>query len=334
MARSKLLKYGVPLLMGAGRVALSGVGDAIRGQAKGVASSVFNRIRSRFGSRRTGGLRRKVRTSRAVTQQHDVRSMSFGRGRSGRKWRKFRAKVRAAIQADNPRHLYQAVYKSSGSATDSVAGFDGVYFLDLNTTNQGDVWNVFKDAYGSTSSDMDNYKLYMKSAQCDFMLKNLHATNPCEVDVYECIARRDDTQTGTPGQLFSTYFADMDATGTVSAVHPGLSPFQVPNFIRSWKVIKTTKYMIDPGKSISMQSRASLNRVVSGLKLSQSFTIEKYTTRMIFFRVRGVPENATATGTNPASGLGAWSVAWSAITDVSYQSMPTADESEDVDQSK
>lgn len=325
MARYKhyALKYGVPLAMAGARIVGRGISSAVQNKVRSVASKFLTK-------KRKG---KAFRSTRAVTTQRDVRSGSGG-ARGRKISRAFRAKVRAALQADNPRHLYQAVYKSGGSSTDSIAGFDGVYFLDNNTTAQGDLFNVFKDAYATTAADLDNYKVYLDKAKIDFMIKNTHATNQVEVDLYELVARRDDTQTGTPASLWQTYFADMDAVGTVTYDHPGLTPYDVPNFIRSWRVVKTTKFLIDPGKSISTSMSAALNKVMSGMKLSQSNTILRGVTRAYLFRVRGAPENATATGTRPASGLGAWSVAWSALTNIHYQSMPTSDQTEDVDQSK
>jgi len=335
MARSRLLRYGVPILAAAAKYASRGFGDAVRSKAKSAASyglsSVGRYARRAARGKRSGSYRFK--STRPVTQQHDVRA-ALTRQRGGKSWSRFRSKVRAALQADNPRHLYQAVYKNAASATDSIAGFGGTFFLDLNTTAQGDIFNVFKDAYATTSTDIDNYKLYVKSAQVDFMLKNTHATNPLEVDLYECVARRDDSQAGDVNTIWNTYFSDMDAIGTVSSSHPAMTPYHVPNFIRSWKVIKSTKFMVDPGKSISTQQRASLNRVMSGLKISQGVSVQKGLTRMFLFRVRGVPENATATGSLPPSGLGAWSIAWSQLTSISYQPMPTGDQTEDIDQSK
>lgn len=313
-------------LAGAGYAA-RGVGQFIAGKARSAASTLYNRAKRRFSGK-------SVRSTRAVTQQHDIRSTYTARRRNGRSFRKFRAKVRAALQADNPRHLYQAVLKSSASTTDSVAGFSGVYFLDLNTTAQGDIFNIFKDAYSVTAADSDNYKVYIKSAQIDFIMKNQHATNACEIDVFECIATRDDSQVGDVNTIWNAYFNDMDAVGTVTSSHPSLTPYQVPNFMRSWKVVKSTKFMVDPGKAISMQMRASLNQVISGVRLAGGMTVLKGVTRMFFFRVRGIPENATPTAPFPGTGLGAWNVAWSAITNISYQSMPTPTPTENIDQSK
>lgn len=327
----KYLKYVAPVGYAMYKAAQAGVGDAIR---RGTSSAVRG-----VGTKAMRYLRRRGRSGsftskRAVTQQHDIRSGgSKYRFRNSRNWRKFRAKVRAAIQQDNPRHLYQAVYKAGGTTADSVAGFDGVYFLDVNTTNQGDIANVFKDAYSTTPTDSDNYKIYLKSANLDFMLTNTDTTNPCEVDVWECVARRDDNNTGVPGAVWASYFADMDAVGTVTNAHPALTPFSVPNFVRSWKIGKSTKYLVEPGKTISMSMRQRLNRVMSGLKLT-NMTVAKGLTRMYFFRVRGIAKNVTPTGSLPASGLTGWSVSWSGLTTIEYQSMPTADESEDIDQSK
>lgn len=331
MAR-RYMKYVAPVAAYAYGALKSGAKDAFRTGIRTLSSAAIKAGARYLGRRSSRG--RTVKSNKAVTQQHDIRNAMRYSRRGGRAWRKFRSKVRAAIQADNPKHLYQAVYKASGSNTDSVAGFDGVYFLDLNTTNQGDIFNVFKDAFATTAADLDNYKIYLQSATCEFMLKNTHASNPCEIDLYEAVARRDDTQTGTPGSLWSAYFADMDAVGTVTSGHPGLTPFRVANFSRSWKVTKVTKFMLDPGKALSTNMSAQLNRVLAGVRLANSVTIQKGLTRMYFFRVRGVPENATATGTNPPSGLGAWSVAWSAITNINYQSLPTGKQTEDVDQSK
>lgn len=328
---SRLIKYGAPLAYAAYKAAGYGVGDAIRGGARSFARSAAKKVRSMVRRKRNSG---SYKLRAAVTQQHDVRSNGSYRPRSGRKWSRFRAKVRAAIQADNPRHLYQAVYKSSGTATDSIAGFDGVYFLDLNTTSQGDIWNIFKDLGAATAADTDNYKAYITSATMDFMITNTDTTNACEVDIYECVARRDDTQTSTPGTVWSTYFADMDATGTVTSQHPGLTPFQVPNFIRAWKVTKSTKYLIDAGKTISMQLRSKINRVIGGARMASSVSIQKGLTRMVFFRVRGIAKNVAATGLNPASGLSGWSCSWSGVTSINYQALPTPDQTEDVDQSK
>lgn len=293
------------------------------------ALSFAKRQYSRFKKRKSKSYR-----VRAVTQQRDSKVTRVS-GRNSRRFQRFRARVRAALQADNPKHVYQTVYKASGSASDSVAGFDGAYFLDLNTTNQGDLYNVFKDAHGlATSGDYDNYRVYLKSAYTDFMVSNTNSTHTAEVDIYECIARRDSTDTSTPGDMWTNYFNDLDAVGTVTKAHPSMTPYLVPNFVRSWKIIRSTKYLIEPGKTVSMNMASRLNKVMTGLKLANSVTVVKNLTRMFFFRVRGAAKDVTATGTNPSSGLTAWNVAWSCLTTINYQTMPTSDQSDDIDQSK
>lgn len=332
---SRLLKYAAPLAAAAYGVAYPGIKQGIRSYISGRARAYTGRAVKRMSRMlRRGNGRSGTFKMRAVTQQHDVRNQGRYVGRRGKGWRRFRARVRAAIQADNPRHIYQAVYKSAGSTADSIAGFDGVYLLDFNTTNQGDLFNIFKDLGAASAADCDNYKAYIRSATMDFMITNKDTTNPCEVDVFECVARRDDNQTGTPGSLWNAYFADMDAVGTVNAGHPGLTPFTVANFSRSWKVVNTTKYLIEPGKTVSMSVRLKLNKVINGLRLANSITIGRGITKMVFFRVRGIASNTTPTAGLPASGLTGWSVAWSAITNINYQALPTPDQTEDIDQSK
>jgi hypothetical protein len=200
-----------------------------------------------------------------------------------------------AQQALEPRGVYTS---TTGGSTTGVVGeqqFAGFHFADLNTSAIADLWNCFKDAYSLAAvADAQGYKLYVKNVFSTIAITTFSGGNGEMIDLYLCVARDDSDEVAGPASQLSTYWGQMLAVGTTSVNNPALDVFQVANFCRNWKVLKTYKFVIDNGKTIRAEHSFPVRRYVTGNDLNEK-TIMKGLTHMWLYRVRG-PPNGTSVG--------------------------------------
>lgn len=326
----------VAIIAGAAKKALAGI--ASNYFRKGIENMVrrgTTYVRRKYYGKRGGGKRRARTTARRtkisapITTQRDFAKTTSTRRRRGSDY-KFRMRVRAAMQADMPQRTYQALLKGGDLVTDGTQGYKGVYLLDLNTTAQGDIWNVFKDAYGLSSvADAENKSVFLKSASLDLQFYNLSTETQVYITCYTVVARRDNDINQSIGDQFTTFFQDEAAIGTVSAAHPSMTPYDVPNFLRYWKILRAYRLLIKPGESSAVSIRKSLNRKINGRSLQDNDACVRGLTHGFFFQMRGVPLNSIYD-----SGLSGYNVTYSAQTTIHYRQTAGDASADTIGQSK
>lgn len=297
------------LAYGAARAAGS-LGDAV-GRRIGNYRFSFGRGRSR----RSGGMRT---IGPSVTAQRDgATRYRTGRRVGGRRARRFLYRMRRALLSDAPLQVYSALLKGADTAAAGTAQTAGIYLADMNTTAQGDIWNVFKDAFSlASATDAENDKLYIRSAHMDFQVKNT-GTEQMFLDTYYVVARRDLDDTATLNTMLGQWLADMSQIGAVSLTDPALSLFSIPNFTRWFKVMKKTTQLLKPDECVSGSIGIKKPRQILGRQITEVSGALRGFTRAVLFTFRGVPENTAS-----ASGLTGWSASWSAQTTIHYSVVP------------
>lgn len=295
----KYLKYAATAAaIAAGKGAMSGAQHLAKRGTISLANWAVRKYRGRGRKRRGTG-------QRPVTGQRDYRSTVTG-GKRGRSFNKFRAKVRAALAADSPRQIYTALLKGSQSSATGVQNVQGIYLGDLNTTAQGDIWNIFKDAYTLAAvADAEKYKINLMSMQQETQFKN-NGEDALQLSIYTLACRNDLDDVDTLLDRWLAWFGDMTAVGVVDATDVGLTPFHIPNFLRYFKIMGKTDHVIKPNEVVTVVQRKRVNRVIDGRILQDIGGARRKLTRAFFYTVKGSPENTVST-----SGLTGFNLAWS-----------------------
>lgn len=324
MVAPALIRYGIRYAKGyAARKAASSLVNA----AASAAGSMYKKWRNR--NKRT---LRTTRSRPAVTTQRDV--VSTGTRKQSRSLRRFAKRVRLALAAEAPRQIYMAQGKGNTSwagaaGTQPVQDVRGVYLGDLNTSAQGDLWNIFKDSYSLAAvADAEKYKISLRNMTLDLQIKNT-GTEQCYVTVYRIMARQNVDSTADLNSLWQTYFSDMGSVGAVTYDHPGMTPYHVPNFVRYFKIMAKSEFIIKPDESVSLQLRRFVNRTINGRILQDIDGALQGFTCGLLFTVRGVPEN-----TADNSGLTGYNLSWSYQTSYFYQEVPNSQTGDEIGQTK
>lgn len=298
-----------------------------------------NRVtrRTRFrgnGSRtQTRTKRRRRNNPRAVTTQKDV-ALRYVRtrmpARQRRKWVGFVRRVNAVAQSTQPLQVYQALLKGSVSTTLGTQYTNGVLLKDVAYTNQSDIVNLFKDAYGGTGtvSEYDGRRIFLKAAVLDLQIKNT-GTEQCILDVYRVVCRK--ASNNSYANLLAQWtdcFGDSLAVGAVTDTNPALTPFDVPSFCKYWKILEKKEFIITADQLVTMQIRDPRNRVIQGRYMQNTSGGMPGLTEGYLFQVRGCPEDSIA-----ASGLSIAAIAWSAQTTYHF-AYPPGGQVETIGQSK
>lgn len=284
-------------------------------------------------SRKRKSIRTKRRRSsysrNSTTTQRDTATKYVSR-RADKSFLAFRKKVRAAIQADNPLCIYQSFLKGNVSSVNGFVARFGFYIADLNTTNQGDLWNIFKDAYGlAAASDAAGYKIYLKSACMDLQMRNTSTTADVWADVYELMCRSDLEDVNDPASQFATEFGKLADIGVTSVANPQVTPFQVPGFLRNWRVVRAKTYHIKRSDSVAMQVRRRMNRMINGADLEEAQAGKRKLTTAFLVLIKG-----TAGNTATDSGLLGTTVDYSVQLSYNYQEVTAAAVQDTIGQSK
>lgn len=299
----KLLRYGASY---AAKYAARKLGTSAVNYAAGAAKRMYRKYTRKSGTR-------KLKLNNTTAQRDAITRYAARRGYS-RSWNKFRLRVRAAIQQDNPRCIYQAFLKGSSVGSAGVTSRFGMYLADLNTTAQGDVANIFIDAYTLASiSDAVDKKIFLRAGILDLQVRNSDSAIHMWMDVYEVQARNNWGDSNTLNAQFDGAFAEMSDIGATDVGYPNVTPFQVPNFIRKYKILRSKTYYIEPNKCVNIQHRRKYNQIIEGRDLGDA-RIKKGVTTGLLCIVRGQPINGATT-----TGLSGVSYAWSAQFTYHYQ---------------
>lgn len=264
-----------------------------------------------------GGRRRGRGSSTVTTQRDSSTTYRSGRRVGGRGSRGFMRKFRRALLSEQPLNVYTSLYKASDTTAVGNQSFGTVYLGDMNTTAQGDIWNVFKDAYTAAAvTDVEQEKLYIRSMSMDLQFKN-NGTEQMFVDMYTCVARINHDSVGTLNSDIGGWFGDMSNIGAVSSTVPGITLFNIPGFCRKWKIIKRQTFIVKPDEAVQTTIFGSKNRTIIGRHLQDYRCSLKGFTKAIVLQVRGVPENTASD-----SGLTGFTYAWSTQTRICYAKPP------------
>jgi len=277
--------------------------------AKGRVMRAFKPSRKSF---RTG------RSSGTLTSQRDT-TTTYGKGRrgKGRGGRQFLVRVRRALIDEQPSNLYTALFKGTDTSALGVQSFQTTYLADVNTTAQGDLWNVFKDAFSAGAvTDVEQERLYIRNMSMDIQLKN-QGLEQCIVDMYICVSRVSHDSVATLNADLQGWFGDQAGIGGVSLGIPGVGLFNVPGFSRKWKITKKQSFLIKPEEVIQTTIVGRKNFMVAGRMLQDYRAALKGITMAVVFQVRGVPENSVSD-----SGLSGFTTTWSAQTRIAYAKVP------------
>jgi len=298
MVWRKALKYGAQYATQ--KLTRYGVNQAAR-----YAGKAYNWATGKKTGKRSSG----NRSRKDVTAQRDSYTKTY-RKRETKSFKKFRANVRLALQADQPKCIYQSFEKAEVISISGTALRTGMYLSNLYT----DIFNIFKDTYGySTPESAAPSRIYLKSAVMDLQIRNSSDSVDTFIDVYELNAKRDQSDTTTIVAQFEKAFNELSDVGTTDISYPNVTPFQTSNFLRDWRVVRSKTYYIKRGESIAIQQRRSFNRMINGQDLVEASCKRRITSAYLIIG-RAVPVNSATT-----TGLGVSSINWSAQKTYHYQ---------------
>lgn len=261
-----------------------------------------------------------------ISTQHDV-SMRYRRKRMPRRkrkrWVRFTRKVQHSIMQMQPLQSYTIDYPGAfKTIAVNTQVTDGQMIGGVSATNNNELLNIFRRAYGSTLSlsGIDKYKIFLKSMCCDFQLNN-SGSSSIIVDVYHLICRTNDWAGNRIDVQYTNAFAESSAGsgGTVDSTNPATTPFQNATFCSLWKVLSKKEILLGAGQISTFQVRVPYNKYFNGKMLENNFAAVPGFTRAVLFQVRGAPENNAGTPR-----LAAGSFTWMCQFTASYGVPPSS----------
>lgn len=288
-----------------------------RPNAGGMFSAVLPRISYKVGQylgKRTANYfkqsqsqssqkRARVTSSGPITTQYD-QSKRYQRKsmpkRRRKQWVRFSKRVRHVMLQLSPLTTFtndnNRVVNSWVANTQTTWG---VYLGGVGVTDNDEILGMFKAAYSAaiTPSNVDDYKLFIKSMCLDVQLSNTGSAG-CVVDVYELIARAGDNNAAeTIGAMYNRLYLEMALAqiGTTSPGSPASTPFVNALFLQKWKILKKREILLGVGQVTTMQMRNPYNRIMQGKTVESNNSYIPGVTRAYLFQARGVPRNAAGT---------------------------------------
>lgn len=279
----------------AGRRLASAAAGAATKYAGKVAMSAYRKYRRRG---------RSQTLARPITTQRDS-AVTYVSNRQRSSTRRFARRVRDAMIADQPLQTYQTLRKARITSNAGENSYDSFEVLDVRGSNQSDLSNVFKDAFGGTgiAADYEDNRLYVRNAVSQLVLRNPGAEEVM-IDLYELQTRRDVSQT-TIKEVYVDAVNDMSAVGTVAPTFIGMTLFDCPEFGRNFKIAKRRSIKLKGGESVSVMMRTRLNRVIPGKRITTATLAIPGITRAWFMFMRGVPTNNVSAAGTPAATIDA-----------------------------
>lgn len=303
------------------------------GVRKGRSRRMKRGSKKRQGGKKSGG--------RSITKYHDIRSTYTKRKMGGRKRRamNFRRKVIKAICEDGPAKqvlMNSPGFASSGQAAQALGvaagqqnmGVVGSLYTYAGSVNIGegnrDVYDMLANA---SVSDIQVYqgsttpvgyivpqdsKIRIEGAHSEIMISNPAGGADALVDLYECVCRRDisnSTQQDTLSDLISNVrmagSAIVSSFGTIGSpatpanamLTMGVTPFQVDGFVHQFKILKTTRVKIEAGSYTTYTLHDSRMRTAYGEEVVPevgSQVAKKGWTKILVARAQGFPTTGAA----------------------------------------
>lgn len=215
-----------------------------------------------------------------------------------RRWRKFTNKVKHVMLQMNALSTYTVDITQNYSWTANTQTTFGWMLGGTTTTNNDELFQVFREAYGSglTTGTVDDYKLFIKAIVQDIQISNTGSAGAI-VDVYTIIARKSDNVNENLGSQYTRLYAEIagaQVTGG-NANSPASTPFQNGLFLQKWKILNKKEILLGVGQSTTMQMRNAANRVMQGKYIESNPSYIPGYTRAYLFQVRGVPRDVAGT---------------------------------------
>lgn len=327
MARSFLGKVAYGAALGAASLGARRLyTPLVNSGSKALSTYVRRKYNAAVGKRSVGN---KRRSTRSLTTQRDSFSV-VNRQKNSRAFRRFRSKVHAALQLDQPRQIYSFLGNAQHStvAPSQELSIGGTYFGDNNCTGSADLWNMFKDAYTLAAvADAEKYKLQLGSGGMKIQMRN---TGSAEVYItlYFCRARKAQPSGSTPKVAWDAYFADMSNVGAVTSTDPAMTPYMNANWCRYWKIQRTQVFKIKAGETADTEFGKRYNRIVSGRQLQDQGVSPGQ--MMVMWFIRSPP--ASTTPVSGSAGLDVHSVFMSWQKSFSYREVNGGQSTDEIGQ--
>lgn len=279
------------------------------------------RVRNSF--RRSGG--RKAITGRITTEQRDSR-VGYVKHRMPRRrrrrWTSFTRKVQHVMLQMGALQTISNTYGTVRSWLADKQAYWGYMIGGVAPTENDDLLRAFRAAYGSALalSDLDDYKLFIKSLCLDLQINNNGSTTAI-IEIYHLQCRKSYNTTTALDVQYSDTFAEVPAqTGYTRAIDDlGYTPFQNPIFCSHWSIVKKEQVQLGPGELSTMQIRIPTNKMFYGKTLETNPSCIKGYTRGLLFVMKGEPENNAGSYRQSAG-----EIIFGTQTSVNYQLPPSS----------
>jgi len=179
--------------------------------------------------------------------------------RIGRRVRKFQGRVRNAISASVPNSfsLWQNHFQMSGIASVLPSGIQSVgsvgicYGIDNGSAVPSDLSQIFtNESLGIASGSED--QIILRGAAFEMVVRS--GADPVRLDMYECVPRSRTTFQSNAQDIFTQGLAQMtNIGGAPVSTDWGVTPFDVPNFVKFFKIIKTMRVQLGAGESTTVE---------------------------------------------------------------------------------
>ncbi len=253
--------------------------------------------------------------SGAITGQHDSR-MLYKRRRAPRKVRrKFQRRARRFLKnqlnaKSSSTNLFLA-HDTFSAATDKqlvftiTAGYTWAGDGATSHDHVGNVYEICQNIEGADPSDIAK-DWYLTGLSTDYTLSNTHATNPCELDVYEFVYRKDlqyqNANVTTASMIIEANDEESKLAGATSKLaidDLGWVPTDANKAMRSILIKSKQRFYIAKGNAISFTKRTKFFRPVkyvsTDFKIRGSdnqadmYTAKAGVTRGIIVIAKGLP---------------------------------------------
>lgn len=234
---------------------------ALGGRRRG--SGFYNYRRRRYS--------RAFRSGRGTTTQYDRKTiyskkrMPLGKKRT---WSKFVKKVRAVTTSERcGRSIVMNKTLNIGTTGQNFGVFGLLNVNGTDGTKEVGMEDLSLLVTHEPALNAGNSKMLLKSAVLDITMNvpfdNIYAM---EIDLYEIMAKRKvpyeglqaaitTAQAATPTIGASAYYNALDI-GSLR----GVTPFQIPQLLQDYTIIKKTKYTLNPSQNATFQIRDPKNR--------------------------------------------------------------------------
>lgn len=295
-------------------------GGIIKKGSAGAAAFASNalahwaRFRSQGSATQT---KRRKTTSGTTSFQRDAKTLYRRRGASRRVRRRARRSFqRFTYNLDRVQGMKNWTISYHNSVAPTPVAGDGAYRncqgVDAyvmygtdqsvaHTDHCSDLSKIYLSDVGSVlGSTSPAAHFRFRSCIMDFQVKNTHETNACYIEVYHVLCRKDSNRTSNPGTCWVQSAGQMVDMGgnTIVPQTSGykVTPFDTPTFGSYWKILKRTRYYVEPGNSVSWQLRDAKNYLITSAQIYDSFGLPGITEGCIIVGYGADSEAATNTG--------------------------------------